>query len=140
MKKILYLLGGLVAAGILSRLPHPAVDVSRLEPVQVVYLYLDQGRLWLETDTGSFGSGDSLTEAANDLKANASGEIFLDTAEFLILDPEVPIEPDFYDHLRPGCKVCYADAPPDLTVAAAFLATHSPEITLAHLRPQRITH
>lgn len=138
MKKWLYLTAVLAAVGVLSRLPHPARDISRLEPVRAVYLYMEAGMLCIETDTGGFGSGADLTEATADLRAGADGEIFLDTAEFLILNPEVPPAPDFYTHLRPGCKVCYTDTAPDLTAAAEYLAVHPPETTLAHLRTRSI--
>ena len=138
MKKWLYLLGALAAVGILSRLPHPARDISELKPVQAVYLYQDGGKLCIETDTGDFGAGGSLSEAAADLSANADGEIFLDTAEFLILEREIAITHAFYQYLRPGSKVCYADGPLDLTAAIEYLSAHPPKITLAHLRPESI--
>ena len=138
MKKWLYLIGALAAVGILSRLPHPARDIAKLEPVRAVYLHMERGRLCIETDTGDFGSGEDLTEATVDLRSHADGEIFLDTAEFLLLDPEVEITPDFYTYLRPGCKVCYTDTSPDLEAAVAYLVAHSPETTLAHLRAQHI--
>lgn len=138
MKKWLYLLGALAAVGILSRLPHPARDISELKPVEAVYLYKDGGNLCIETDTGDFGAGGSLSEAASDLSAHADGEIFLDTAEFLILGREIAIDPSFYQYLRPGCRVCYADEPPDLTAAVEYLSAHPPQITLAHLRPESI--
>lgn len=138
MKKWLYLAGALAAVGILARLPHPARDIFKLEPVRAVYLYPDGGRLCIETDTGDFGSGADLTEAAADLRANADGEIFLETAAFLILDPAVPPGPELYTHLRPGCKVCYTDAAPDLAAAAEYLSVHPPETTLAHLRAGHI--
>ena len=134
MKKWLYLLGALAAVGILSRLPHPARDIAELKPVQAVYLYKDGGNLCIETDTGDFGAGRNLSEAASDLSANADGEIFLDTAEFLILGREITIAPTFYQYLRPGCRVCYADEPPDMKAAVEYLSAHPPQITLAHLR------
>ncbi len=140
MKKWLYLTAALAAVGVLSRLPHPARDISKLEPVRTVYLYTEAGDLCIETDTGDSGTGADLMEATSDMKANADGEIFLDTAEFLILAPEVAITPDFYTLLRPGCKVCYTDAAPDQTAAADYLSVHPPETTLAHLRAQHIPH
>lgn len=140
MKKWLYLMVALAAVGILSRLPHPARDIAKLEPVRAVYIYMDAGRLSIETDTGDSGSGRNLTEATEDLRAKADGEIFLDTAEFLILDPAVPIGEDFYTLLRPSCKVAFFASPPDLTAAADYLAIHTPKITLARLRAQQTNH
>jgi hypothetical protein len=40
-----------------------------------------------------------LSEAYADMKSKADGEIFLDTAEFLLLDPQVVITSEFYDFM-----------------------------------------
>lgn len=139
MKKWLYLIGALAAVGILSRLPHPARDIAKLEPVRAVYVYMDGEKLHIETDTGDSGSGTNLTEATAHLRSKADGEIFLDTAEFLILDPSVPVGEDFYTLLRPSSKVAFAAYAPDLPAAADHLAIHTPKTTLARLRAQHTT-
>ena len=134
MKKWLVFAAAVTAVAILSRRPHPARDVARLEPVQAVYIYQKNGTLCIETDTGAAGSGNTLTEAAADLKASASGEIFLDTAEFLLIDPEVTITADFHTLLRPTCGVTFTHATPDLQAAADYLTIHQPFVTLLELR------
>ena len=134
MKKWLVFAAAVTAVAILSRRPHPARDVARLEPVQAVYIYQKHGTLCIETDTGAAGSGNTLTEAAEDLKASASGEIFLDTAEFLLIDPEVTITADFHTLLRPTCGVTFTTDPPDLQATADYLTIHQPSVTLLELR------
>ena len=134
MKKWLYLTAALAAAGILSRLPHPARDIAKLEPVRTVCLFREDEALSIETDTGDCGSGPSLRAAYSDMKSKADGEIFLDTAEFLILGPGVVITEDFYDLLRPSCKVCICETRPDLETVSGYLRIHRPEMDLAHLR------
>lgn len=134
MKKWLFLAAVLTAVAVLSRRPHPARDVAKLEPVQVVYIRIDGAEYSVETDTGAKGTGANLTEAAADMKANATGEIFLDTAEFLLLHPAVPITEEFHTLLRPTCKVTFTTAAPDLQAASAYLTIHSPPVTLAQLR------
>ena len=134
MKKWLILTAALAAAACLSRLPHPARDVSRLEPAEVVWLHPEGKGLAIETDTGASGSGKTLSEAAADLKASASGEIFLDTAEFLLIDPEVTITDDFHTLLRPTCGITFTTAPPDLQAVSEFLSVHTPKRTLLELR------
>lgn len=134
MKKWLFFAAVLAAVAVLSRRPHPARDVAKLEPVQVVYVCRRDGELCIETDTGASGSGGNLTEAAADMKANASGEIFLDTAEFLIVPPDIPITEEFHALLRPTCAVAVTPAVPDLEEASAYLAVHPPELTLSKLR------
>jgi hypothetical protein len=134
MKKWLVFAAAVTAVAFLSRRPHPARDVARLEPVQAVYIYQIDGVFCIETDTGAAGSGNTLTEAAADLKASASGEIFLDTAEFLLIDPEVTITADFHTLLRPTCGVTFTTAPPDLQATADYLTIHHPFATLLELR------
>lgn len=136
MKRWLYLLGALAVLGVVARLPHPARDIAKLDPVQTVYLYVEAGQLHIETDTGDHGSGPTLTAAAADLRARADAEIFLDTAEYLLLDPGVAITDEFYTLLRPACRVVFTQSRPDLEAAAGYLAIHTPETTLARLRAQ----
>ena len=139
MKKWLYLLGAVAAIGLLSRLPHPARDISELKPVRVVYLYMDGKTLCVETDTGDSGSGKDLAETAADLRSRTNGEIFLETAEFLILSPEIAVTDSFYRYLRPGCRVCRAEDPPDLETVADYLTAHPPPMTLVRLRAESIS-
>ena len=134
MKKWLIPAAVLAAVAIFSRLPHPARDIADLKPVRVVYIHMEGRTLHIETDTGDSGAGADLTVACADLSAKADGEIFLDTAEFLILDPEVPITGEIFTLLRPDCRVTFTDAAPDLEKAAAYLAQHPPILTLARLR------
>ena len=140
MKKWLVFAAVLITVAILSRRPHPARDVAMLEPVQAVYIFQKDGTLSIETDTGASGSGKTLTEAAAEMKASASGEIFLDTAEFLLLDPTVPITEEFHTLLRPTCTVTFTTAAPDLQAASAYLSIHTSSCTLSELRTEITRH
>ena len=133
MKKWLYP-AAFIAAAILSCLPHPAVDIARLDPVRAIYLYMDGAELTIETDSGDSGTGADLEGAYAALRANAHREIFLDTAEFLILDPNVPISEPFYELLRPTTQVVFSNGKPDLETISDYLTIHPPETPLAHLR------
>ena len=133
MKKWLYP-AVFLAAAILSRLPHPAVDIARLDPVRAIYLYMDGDAMTIETDSGDSGSGPDLEGAYAALRANAYREIFLDTAEFLVLAPDVPITEAFYELLRPTTQVVFSNGKPDLETISDYLTIHPPEITLAKLR------
>ena len=139
MKKWL-LLPGLLAAGLLLRLPHPARDIAGLEPVRAVYLCQKDGLTTIETDTGTIGSGADLESAYAALKSNADREIFLDTAQFLILDPYVPITEPIFDIFRPDCKVVITDARPDLKKSSDYLSQHPPKQNLAQIRASKIQH
>ena len=136
MKKWLYLMTAAAAVGVLSRLPHPARDISKLAPVEAVYLYIEEGSVHIRTDDGDHGAGMDLAEAEADMRAQASAEIYLDTAAYLILDPKVPITEEFFTILDPACFVCFTSTPPDLPDAAKYLSAHEPELRLSHLRAE----
>ena len=131
MKKWLFL-PGLLAAGLLLRLPHPARDIARLEPVRAVYLYRYDGLTTIETDTGTTGTGPDLESAYADLRNNADREIFLDTAEFLILTPAVPITDDFYELLRPTTRVVFSNEKSNLETVSDYLTLHPPGVQPGH--------
>ena len=135
MKKWLYP-AAFLAVALLTRLPHPAVDIALLAPVRSIYIHIDGETLTIETDGHISGSGADLREAYQDLTANADREIFLDTAEFLILDPDVPITEEFYDLLRPTTKVVWSADRPDPETISEYLTIHPPEMTLAKYRAQ----
>ena len=136
MKKWLLPIAALAAVAVFSRLPHPARDIADLKPVRAVCIHMEGRSLHIETDTGDAGAGTDLTEACADLRSKADGEIFLDTAEFLILTPEVPITGEIFALLRPDCRVAYSDREPDLERIADYLTTHPPPGTLARLRAE----
>ena len=140
MKKWLFLAAALTAAGLLARLPHPSRDIAKLKPVRAVYLYMDHETLCIETDTGDSGSGRTLTDACGDLKSKADGEIYLDTAEFLLLAPDVSITQDFFTLLRPDCRVVCTSAVPDLKTVTDYLSAHTPKMTLTELRASHTQH
>ena len=134
MRKWFFCLLALVLLGLLSRLPHSARDVAKLDPVRVVWISEEAGKIIVETDTGDSGTGMDLSEAAAALKQNADGEIFLETAEFLILDPSVPVTEELFVLLRPDCGVFFSVEQPDMENVADYLSIHKPQRTLAHLR------
>ena len=139
MKKWMYVAAAFIAAGILARLPHPAKDISELEPVQLVYVYEEAGALHIETDTGAHGSGKTLSEASESMRAQADGEIFLETAEFLLMDPDVTVTAEFFALLRPSCNVFYTQRRPDLTASAQYLTIHPPKQKLRDLRSAAVS-
>lgn len=136
MKKWMIPIAVLAAVAIFSRLPHPARDIADLKPVRVVYIHLEGRNFHVQTDTGDSGTGPDLTQACRVLYAEADGEIFLDTAEFLILAPEVPITGEILTLLRPDCRVAYSDREPDLERIADYLTAHPPDRTLAQRRAE----
>lgn len=120
-----------IAVVLLLTVPFRGTDISKLAPVEVVWLAEESGQVLLMTDTGDTGKGADVQEALSDMKAAAKGTIFLDTADYLIL--QIGTEKflnQVTDVLRPSCMVCRAKQVPDLKEAAAFFFAHEPGVTL----------
>lgn len=119
----------LLAAAVL--VPQEPVELGKLLPVETIYIYKEESRIVIETDTQDRGKGDTLSEAVADLENSAAGIIFLDTAEYLILDEEVrELLPKAGEYLKNSVRVCYAERGIDAEEATLFLSAHKPEIKL----------
>ncbi len=134
MKK--WLIGILaLAAIILPKLGSPATDIGKLEPVSVVHIVGGETGIELYTDTGAQGRGHDLLTAVADLKESAPKEIFLDTADYVLLWGDLTEEQKSIQNLfRPACGVCRAAPGINLPEAAAYLKQHPPQRTLGELR------
>ena len=117
------------AAVILPRLGSPGTELGMLEPVELVQVVCRGTTVELRTDTGDSGTGETLARAVEDLKARSSREVFLETADFLLLWGEAEPE-ELAEFFRPACSVCLGEPDTDLRKAAAYLRRHSPDRTL----------
>ena len=121
----------LVGATLLHIFPFQGTDVAKLLPVQAVWLAWEKGEVCLKTDTGNSGQGNTVQAALEDMKKTASGTIFLDTADYLIVKKgSEALLVQIYDILRPSCMVCAATELPDLEEVTAYLDVHEPSVTL----------
>ena len=126
------LLVGLVL--VLPRLHSPAVDLENLEPAAAVRVIKTEQGVTVQTDTGASGLGETFAEAVADLRNSASYEIFLDTAEYVLVSGD-DVEPaELMEWLRPTCRVCLTDGTGNLEEAASYLAEHPPARTVLQLR------
>lgn len=126
-----------VFAGIalFSASPFRGTDISKLAPVEVVWLTEKNGQVYLKTDTGDMGWGEDVQAALRDMKAATPGTVFLETADYLIVKKgREDLLEQVYDVLRPSCIVCMADEMPDMESVAAFLEAHEPQMTLRQYR------
>lgn len=131
MKKWLFFLAVLGAVAVISGRTQPGTDVSQMQPVQSVRIAQFNRYITVETDTGAWGMGGDLDAALEHMNASAPAHIFLDTAEYLVIAPElVFLLPDLEDRLRPSCCVCLEEGQPDMTRVGQFLQIHTPEITM----------
>lgn len=135
MKRWLFYAAIIVAAALLSGKGTPGADVGKLQPVQVVRVSGGADWVKIETDTGDMGTGSNLEQAFEDMKETSSAEIFLDTAEYLLVSQgRKDLLSEMMTHLRPSCTVCIVDGEPDMEKVGAFLHQHEPQTTLMHYR------
>ena len=135
MKRWLWYLAAVVLVAALGWMPFHGTDVAKLQPVELLCVMADGGKVKVQTDTGESGQGAMLQEAVFDLKESTAGEIFLDTADFLLLsESALYLMDEMGAYLRPGCKVCLFTDAPETETAARFLRTHAPDKTLLDYR------
>ena len=81
--------------------PVDRLDIAKLEPVEAVAIYMEDGQVALQTDGESMGIGNTAQEALADLKENALAVIYLDTADYLLLGEGAEgAAQDLRQHLR----------------------------------------
>lgn len=115
--------------------PFRGTDVAKLNPVELIRASKNGGYILVETDGGDFGVGEDAPSAFADLKQKAAGEIFLETADYLLIAPELSDQIfEFGKYLRPACAVCLEYGEADLEKAVAFLKTHKPETSILDIR------
>ena len=123
--------------GCLGRMPFRGTAVAKLQPVELVAVSNMNGMLKVGTDTGVWGSGQTLQHAVADLKNRATGKILLETADYVLVDRyDATLLETLSDYLRPGCGLCLFDDEIDLKAAAEYLRSNVPEYTILQCRIQ----
>lgn len=132
MKRIGWIGAVLAVLWLGPRLSHPAVDIGKLEPVELVLLTVSEDGVRLETDTGCYGVGRTPRQAAKALREGAPGEVYLDTTDKLLILGEVEewMWRELYEIFRPSCRVYRVEQVPDIQVAASYLSAHKGGMTL----------
>lgn len=122
----------LAAAAVVLFLPDgQGIDVAKLQPVELLYINMEQGRIAVYTDTGEYGIGNALEDALRDVRATAKGEIFLDTVDYVLVTEETKSEISELRHvLRPSANLILATGPVQPKDITAYLAVHKPDVTL----------
>ncbi len=105
--------------------PAKPVNIGELIPVRVIGVWMEGKQIRIETDTGNEGIGETAAQALCDLKETASGIIYLDKVEYLILSEQTL---DAAEELRGGLnnavELCVTQYPVDLTETAQYLQVH----------------
>ena len=106
--------------------PAKGTDVGTLIPVEVVQILRTEEGIVVRTDTKNTGTGETLSLAFGNLEEKASGEIFLETAEYVLLTENTrDCAQELEDYFRPGTQVYQAPPLEDLAAAAEYLGQHS---------------
>lgn len=135
MKRWAYFVLAVLAVAWLSGKGVSGTDVAKLQPVQVVWVKAEEELIVVTADSGDQGSGTDLHSAIQDLKDSAPAEVFLDTAEYLLIAEHCTgLLPQLMDYLRPSCMVCRTEGEPDFSLVSQFLQIHQPDSTLQKYR------
>ncbi len=121
MRKVIYL------AILLSLLfaPLKRVEIANLMPIEAVAVYLDGEGVVLETDTAHTGKGETVTQALEELKKNASKVVYLDTARYLLVAENAVGQVDsLRQYLKPSVRVCVCEAEGMVKDALEYVEIH----------------
>lgn len=130
MKKILIYL--LLLAGTVALRPESA-DIGKLRPVQLVSVYREDEWIIVETDTEDLGRGTNIDEAIRNLKETTPGVIYLDTADFLVVQNDTQgLILEMTKHLKGKVRVCMSEGGILLADASEYLAAHPPAIKIGN--------
>lgn len=130
-----YLFTALVLTLLLG-LPFRTVDTQRLLPLLTIQVAREDGAVRLRSEAGE-GVGADWGAAVADLRAQASGEVFFDTAEHIVVcDRDLLPQILRSGVLRPAAQVYFADAFRDVEGLEAYLSAHPSGVTVAQLQSE----
>jgi hypothetical protein len=106
-------------------MPVESVDIGKLHPVQAVSVGYQEGKVILKTDTGEMGIGDTPALALKNLQETAPAVIYLDTAEFLLMEESgLEFVTQMGMFLKDKVRVCLIDPEVEVSLAAKYLQIH----------------
>lgn len=116
-------IGLLAAAAIAVVLPTGhGTDVAKLSPVEVVYIYMEEGKVCVQADTGDLGTGYSWQGALEDMQLTSSAEVFLETAEYILVTEQTrQWIPELAGIFRPSAKLLLVTGEVEVTDLLPFL-------------------
>ena len=121
MKSIVYVL--IIIGSLL--LPVDKADVAQLQPVEAVALCKKDGITEIFTDTGAWGSGSDAREALADMLKNTPRLIYLDTADYLLVNNESIEEiNELRGELKGGVRLCLWNCEGELKDSIQYFSVH----------------
>ena len=114
-----------VILGALFFAPLKRVEIANLEPIQAVWMYHVDGTLVLETDTQDKGSGATVAQALENMKASSPGIIYLDTAQYLFVSEDAQTQiPALQPYVKGTVRLCLWDGQGDIVDAVKYADAH----------------
>ena len=131
MKKVILMATIVAIVSAAGFMPFDGTDIAELHPVEVLIVSRNGNDLILETDSGMHGTGKGVQEALLDLKNSTSGNIFLDTVNYLLVAPDcVDKIASLWDYIRPACQVYSFKGEGEYSKIGKYLKTHPSEATV----------
>lgn len=106
-------------------------DVGKLRPVEAISIYKDENEITIETDTEDTGKGKTVEEALKNLVDTTAGIIYIDTAEYLLVETEeLSILKQMSPYVKRSVKVCAMEGRIEPEEAAVYLQSHPINTTI----------
>ncbi len=138
MKKAVFYFLAIAIVAVTGFLPFSGTDVAKLQPVEVLILQRANDLYTISTNDGLSGVGKDTKDALMDLKLAAPGEVFLETANYLLVAPDcLEVIAELYSYLRPACQLYLMEGEGSYKLIAKYLESHPSEITLLSFRQGR---
>ena len=140
MRKIWILPIAAVLLSVFGFSPFKTTDVARLAPVQTMVITASAGVVQVDCGEKLTGQGADLERALADLKSGAEGEVFLATAQQIVVSGDEVLWEQLlrYEGLRPAARLYQAQTPPKAQEVTEFLLRDKNEATLLELRIARL--
>ena len=123
------LIRGILYALILVALffvPLEPMEIANLEPIQAVWISVENGEVVLVSDTKDMGVGSTVADALENMKKNSTGIIYLDTAQYLFVSTSVEQELDAMKaYVKDTVLLCEWNGEGDLQDAVKYADAHN---------------
>ena len=114
-------------------LPTKGMDVSKLQPVQTIAVSCDGEKWVIRTDTDDVGVGTSVEDAFENLMETTPAVIYLDTADYLLLQDNAVTAIDVLrSRLKDSVVLYLYRGDPDLKAVSKYLSVHGEKTKLKH--------
>lgn len=105
--------------------PLQRMEIANLEPIQSVWMSLENDNVILKSDTGDEGSGITVENALADMKQKSKGVVYLDTAEYLFVSESALKEiANVRPYMKDSVYLCKWDGKGSVSEATKYADAH----------------